>query len=1334
MADKNQGGVESVLALVLYFAREGYWHHVQTVADQVIKKRGRAPVLSFWKAYAVAREGEFAAAIREFDDLRTKREVEYPAILALLWAHERTDLTDHDAINELSSAQRKSESRATPEALLLSATFKWLTGDHPEARRIVQLVLDKEDMNDSSRPASTPISIRALTLRGWIDLTCAGTMATNSSGSKHASEVTPEARDYASRSIRYFDRALGDRSSSKRDLEAMMGRAKFYEHTGKFTESLESLNQAIVLYQWFHPALSEKAKVLVRMGDWDQAYDTAERVIQRDRQDIEAIRIMSLHALLRSSSASNGDGEHGTSTQRVVKLIGRLTESLERHEPMNAALYFECSRPLARLASRRPEILRMTLDLVKRAQKLRPAESSYVTEYAYQSMLMGNLQRANDMYKQAASLDDANVDAVTGMIRCQLEGGQLVDAEQQIEFMREIQSSIGESSELMLLTALLAWRKDGNRNKAVQLLDSTLETFWRSQPNATSSTTGQSWSLENIHTRFVHCNLDFLLQISREYLQHSGTEPLGPSEQSPPHLTKGESTLCTVVSLAPGFIEAQFLLAQARYLGRKLEASERTLNDCLRLDPTFSKAHMLMAQLHLKQDRPNDATKSLEQAKALDFEIRENPQFHLIQGRVADASGDTDGAIKILEGALKLPAMQAKRKGGGSGVTPGDRATLYICLTELYAKSDQLQRAMSLVKKAMKIFRGSPEEVRVLISSSELAVQSGQTKRGLALLQSVRSDSPAFSKAQETMANVYLTKLHDKRKFIQCYEKLLSNNRKSPSSHVSLGDAWMRIQEPDKAIAAYEDALAQNPNDAGLPLIIGRALVKTHDYHRAIQYYEDAVRRTRPSSRALAGLQLDLAELYRKLKKYDQAGRVMDDALEERRRRVAAEAGQKDGGGSSKRSVGDVAEFDVDRSKDDVKCLLLVSRIKSDERNLSGASTSLTEAKALQTEIVQRVRGNMDESRSQRHQAAEICCALATHYQKHGSGGGSTSKDELALSNYQEALRHEESHEMSLISLAKMHLRSGDLDKCRQYCMTLTRIDSNNEEATMMLADMMFQKREFQPAIFHFQQLLQQRPDNFKGLYKLLQLLRRAGKIQEAQSFLDAAEKHSPQTKHRPGFQFCKGMYARYTNEVAEAIRALNQARKSAEWGEESILNMVEVYLNPDNENIWEGMDGDGAGNANEGNMEAVRICERLLREIKRRPKSLRHEMLECHALIGTRQRPNIELALSRFVATLKIDSECVPALRGMSMALLMLKQTPKARNCLRRIHKMKYDPTFAEDYEVSCNLLLIRRRCCSLCLFHLLFNNSFAQQSDYIFIFNFFFFPSHSISPRRVG
>ena len=298
-----------VVALVVYYARTGYWRHVQTVADQVIKKRGRAPVLTFWRAYGVARESEYAAAIREFDSLRQNRAVEYPAILALLWAHERTDLTDHEAVDELSSARRRSESRATSEALLLAASFTWLTGDHVEARRIVQLVLDREDLGkDGESVARTPNGVRALTLRGWIDLTCAGGGLAGNDSSKSrkgkasksdSSHSASELRQFAARSIEYFNRALGDQSDSKRDLEAMMGCARYYELQGKYTESLDSLNQTIVMYHWFHPALSEKAKVLVRMGDWDQAFDTAERVRSRDAYDIEALRIMLLHALLR---------------------------------------------------------------------------------------------------------------------------------------------------------------------------------------------------------------------------------------------------------------------------------------------------------------------------------------------------------------------------------------------------------------------------------------------------------------------------------------------------------------------------------------------------------------------------------------------------------------------------------------------------------------------------------------------------------------------------------------------------------------------------------------------------------------------------------------------------------------------------------------------------------------------------------------------------------------------------------------------------------------------------------------------------------------------------
>ena len=36
-------------------------------------------------------------------------------------------------------------------------------------------------------------------------------------------------------------------------------------------QALEELNQVIVLYAWFLPALVEKFAVLMAMGDWDQA-------------------------------------------------------------------------------------------------------------------------------------------------------------------------------------------------------------------------------------------------------------------------------------------------------------------------------------------------------------------------------------------------------------------------------------------------------------------------------------------------------------------------------------------------------------------------------------------------------------------------------------------------------------------------------------------------------------------------------------------------------------------------------------------------------------------------------------------------------------------------------------------------------------------------------------------------------------------------------------------------------------------------------------------------------------------------------------------------------
>merc|ERR1719181_197213 len=195
---------------------------------------------------------------------------------------------------------------------------------------------------------------------------------------------------------------------------------------------------------------------------------------------------------------------------------------------------------------------------------------------------------------------------------------------------------------------------------------------------------------------------------------------------------------------------------------------------------------------------------------------------------------------------------------------------------------------------------------------------------------------------------------------------------------------------------------------------------------------------------------------------------------------------------------------------------------------------------------------------------------------------------------------------MAILSLARLHLVRGELEMAQTQCTTLMRVDPGSQEASMMLADLMLQKSEWEAAIYHFQQLLEKTPAHFKAMVKLLQLLRRAGRLKEASKFLKQAERSSPRAALEPGFRFCQGLLHRYMNDPRSALKALNMARRDGEWGELAVQNMVEIYLNPENETNWDDLVLDASKEAS----EEVRAAERLMREL---PKSPRAEVLECY-------------------------------------------------------------------------------------------------------------------------
>ena len=102
-----------------------------------------------------------------------------------------------------------------------------------------------------------PQSKEGLILKGWMEVAIL-----RESKSKNA--------------LQYFEAVL---KTNNRNIEAIFGKSKYYELCGHFDESIELLNQLIVVYQNFSPPLVEKMKVQLCLQDWDQADETANRSI-----------------------------------------------------------------------------------------------------------------------------------------------------------------------------------------------------------------------------------------------------------------------------------------------------------------------------------------------------------------------------------------------------------------------------------------------------------------------------------------------------------------------------------------------------------------------------------------------------------------------------------------------------------------------------------------------------------------------------------------------------------------------------------------------------------------------------------------------------------------------------------------------------------------------------------------------------------------------------------------------------------------------------------------------------------------------------------------------
>ncbi|XP_047136983.1 tetratricopeptide repeat protein 21B isoform X1 [Hydra vulgaris] len=1190
------------LAWINYCCREGFYRQLQTVCLDSLKKYGNDYVLVFWKAYGMLMEDNITEAIYELQSIKDKPDVIICSLMALIVANKRAKNVDKAVVQQLEAKLKAERTQCSETALFFGSMFLFHNSRADKAREYIDRMLK---MNSSS--------VQGLILKGWIDMR----------SSKD---------QYVKKSIKYFDEVL---SGSVKEIDALLGKIEYLKIKNNFTEALELVNQLIVIYPDFYPGLVEKMKIQLALQDWEQVLETSERVFILDSQNIEALHLVILELVSQKSNYNE-----------AIEKITRLIQVLDRREPKNPFLYASFGKTYARMCGRNKNVLNQSLTLIERARSLSPRNADFFNETGYQLMLQNNIKESLKAYQHAMKIDESSVAALTGIIQCQILENELSEAEQQLEFFKEIQSSIGKTPEILYLSALMAMKKGKSSEGVLQTLQETIEAHFSVLMGLTLST-----------KYFELLNPDFLLQIVDMLMLYAPSEPSGKSQMNNPILKKCSLILDPIVKTVPGLIQALYSLANVKYIAGDTDYAKVMLQQCLERDSTFVNAHILMAQIYLQCNNYSACEASLENGLSFNFEVKNSPIYHIIKAKILKKNDNLDEALKTLVTAMNIPGVKKAAPAGAKvnyNVTSSNRVAVYLELADLQRLLGMQHEATKTIQDAMNEFSGTPEEIKVTLANADFAVLRGDIDQALTLMRQIEPEQSYYLQAREKMANVYLKHRKDKKLFISVYRELV-DKKPNTESFLLLGDAYMSIQEPEKAINVYEAALKKNPRDIHLASKIGHALIKTHQYSKAISYYEAALK-----SGGQSFLRFDLAELHMKLKNFDKAVRILKQNLKE-----------------------DDSSDDLSKLFDEAKCAYLLAQIAfvaSKTNESEEIIQGFLRARDLQGRVIKRVALELpDELIAQKKLAAKICCDLGEYYSK--------NKDfEKSIVSYKEAISYNDSDVSPHLSLAKIYLSNNDLDMCQYQLVSILKNDKNNNNAILMLADLMFRKNEYDAATFHYQQLLEYNKCNYDALSKLIELHRRTGKISETEKFFIQAKRSNPRATFEAGYNFCRGLFEWYCNNASAALQSFNLARKDIVWGERSLYSMVEICINPDSELLggetFESVDN-GAKQTEkvDSDQMALKTAEKLLSEIKSQ-ESLKFKVLQNKTLIATKDNRIVQKALFNLTEIVEANKDCVPALLAMSTCFMLLKQSPKARNQLKRLAKMTWNPEEAEDFE----------------------------------------------------
>lgn len=233
-----------------------------------------------------------------------------------------------------------------------------------------------------------------------------------------------------------------------------------------------------------------------------------------------------------------------------------------------------------------------------------------------------------------------------------------------------------------------------------------------------------------------------------------------------------------------------------------------------------------------------------------------------------------------------------------------------------------------------------------------------------------------------------------------------------------------------------------------------------------------------------------------------------------------------------------------------------------------------------------------------------------------------------------------------------------------------------------MISDLMMIKNEAQKAIRQFLRVIEYRSSDYGLLARLIDLLFRTGKLGEAKEILEKIQKQCP-NPNDPGLCYCKGLYQKYSRNPQEALKEFFKGKRGSQYAEESIIQMVDLYLNPDQDVMFSTI-GEGGVKQVEG--ENLRAADNLIKEMKNRGAGTKGLVSECYVLMF--QKGKLDLATKKLQDILSKSPENVPAIVALALARFIQGKKDEAKKLLVSTTKRTFSFEYSEDLEKSWLML----------------------------------------------